>query len=152
MNRIQRAVAFLFLLPAAIAGASAQSKPVVIRVDATQASIGLLHSHFVFPAAPGPKAIAYPKWIPGEHAPTGPINQIVHLCNTVGDCIRAKRLECCRNDLANPRLRSKTITEIAFSWCFSDSAHTSAVASAASSASASHLPRANWAENVGLGE
>jgi AraC family transcriptional activator of tynA and feaB len=42
---------------------------------------------------------------------------------TLGDCIRASRLERCRNDLANPRLRGKTITEIAFSWGFSDSAH-----------------------------
>ncbi|MBZ5550434.1 MAG: transcriptional regulator FeaR [Acidobacteriia bacterium] len=43
--------------------------------------------------------------------------------STLGDCIRARRLEQCRNDLANPRLRSKTITEIAFNWGFSDSAH-----------------------------
>jgi AraC-like DNA-binding protein len=43
--------------------------------------------------------------------------------NTLGDCIRERRLEQCRNDLANPGLRSKTITEIAFSWGFSDSAH-----------------------------
>jgi AraC-like DNA-binding protein len=43
--------------------------------------------------------------------------------STLGDCIRARRLEQCRNDLANPRLRSKTITEIAFFWGFSDSAH-----------------------------
>ena len=42
---------------------------------------------------------------------------------TLGDCIRTRRLEQCRNDLANPRFRSKTITEIAFSWGFSDSAH-----------------------------
>jgi AraC family transcriptional regulator, positive regulator of tynA and feaB len=42
---------------------------------------------------------------------------------TLGDCIRARRLEQCRNDLANPRLRGKTITEIAFFWGFSDSAH-----------------------------
>jgi AraC-like DNA-binding protein len=42
---------------------------------------------------------------------------------TLGDSIRAGRLERCRNDLANPRLRNKTITEIAFSWGFSDSAH-----------------------------
>ena len=41
----------------------------------------------------------------------------------LGDCIRARRLDQCRNDLANPRLRGKTITEIAFSWGFSDSAH-----------------------------
>jgi AraC family transcriptional activator of tynA and feaB len=43
--------------------------------------------------------------------------------STLGNCIRARRLEHCRNDLANPSLRSKTITEIAFSWGFSDSAH-----------------------------
>ena len=43
--------------------------------------------------------------------------------STLGNCIRAQRLEQCRNDLANPSLRRKTITEIAFSWGFSDSAH-----------------------------
>jgi AraC-like DNA-binding protein len=43
--------------------------------------------------------------------------------STLGDCIRARRLEQCRKDLANPRLRDKTITEIAFGWGFSDSAH-----------------------------
>ncbi len=43
--------------------------------------------------------------------------------STLGDCIRTRRLEQCRNDLANPRLRGKTITEIAFFWGFSDSAH-----------------------------
>jgi AraC-like DNA-binding protein len=43
--------------------------------------------------------------------------------STLGDCIRTRRLEQCRNDLANPRLCSKTITEIAFFWGFSDSAH-----------------------------
>jgi AraC-like DNA-binding protein len=43
--------------------------------------------------------------------------------STLGDCIRVRRLQQCRNDLVNPSLRSKTITEIAFSWGFSDSAH-----------------------------
>ena len=42
---------------------------------------------------------------------------------TFGDCIRALRLEQCKNDLTNPRLGHKTITEIAFAWGFSDSAH-----------------------------
>jgi AraC family transcriptional regulator, positive regulator of tynA and feaB len=42
---------------------------------------------------------------------------------TLGDCIRARRLEQCRDDLANPRLRHRSITEIAFAWGFSDSAH-----------------------------
>jgi AraC-like DNA-binding protein len=43
--------------------------------------------------------------------------------STLGDCIRERRLQQCRNDLTNPRLSRKTITEIAFSWGFSDSAH-----------------------------
>lgn len=43
--------------------------------------------------------------------------------STLGDCVRARRLAQCRNDLADPRLRGKTITEIAFFWGFSDSAH-----------------------------
>ncbi len=30
----------------------------------------------VIPAAPGPLTLAYPKWIQGEHAPTGPVMQV----------------------------------------------------------------------------
>jgi AraC-like DNA-binding protein len=43
--------------------------------------------------------------------------------HTVGDWIRWRRLQQCRHDLADPRLRERTITEIAFFWGFSDSAH-----------------------------
>ena len=42
---------------------------------------------------------------------------------TMGNYLRIRRLEACRSDLANPRLRDRTITEIAFNWGFSDSAH-----------------------------
>ena len=67
----------LFLLVLTAVGQD--PRPTVIQVDATHAAMGLLHAHIVFPAAPGPMMIAYPKWIPGEHAPTGPINQVVRL-------------------------------------------------------------------------
>lgn len=43
--------------------------------------------------------------------------------NTLAAYIRARRLEECRNDLANPRLQDRTITDLAFFWGFSDSAH-----------------------------
>jgi predicted metalloprotease with PDZ domain len=33
----------------------------------------------VIPAAPGKLTLVYPKWIPGEHAPTGPITDLVGL-------------------------------------------------------------------------
>lgn len=43
--------------------------------------------------------------------------------NSVGDYIRRLRLEQCRNDLLDPRLRDKSITEIAFARGFCDAAH-----------------------------
>jgi hypothetical protein len=60
-------------------------------VNATQAPIGLLHAHFVFPILTGPVVISYPKWIPGEHAPTGPINQVVRMVFSVGGKQLAQR-------------------------------------------------------------
>ncbi len=42
---------------------------------------------------------------------------------TLGDHIRTLRLEQCRKDLADPRLRHKPITEIAFARGFCDAAH-----------------------------
>jgi predicted metalloprotease with PDZ domain len=54
---------------------------VVVRaeVDATQAPRNLLHTTLRIPVKPGPFSFFYPKWIPGEHSPTGPINDMVGL-------------------------------------------------------------------------
>lgn len=43
--------------------------------------------------------------------------------NSMGDYIRGVRLEQCRRDLLDPRLRERSITEIAFSRGFCDAAH-----------------------------
>ena len=43
--------------------------------------------------------------------------------HTVVGWIRERRLQRCRHDLLNPRLSEKNITDIAFFWGFSDSAH-----------------------------
>jgi predicted metalloprotease with PDZ domain len=66
-------------LPIFLSVIAVAQQTTVIRVDATRASIGLLHADVSFPASSGPMVVAYPKWIPGEHAPTGPINQVVRL-------------------------------------------------------------------------
>ncbi|HXY04030.1 MAG TPA: helix-turn-helix domain-containing protein [Terriglobales bacterium] len=42
---------------------------------------------------------------------------------TAGEWIRECRLERCRSDLSDLRLRQRSVTEIAFSWGFCDSAH-----------------------------
>ena len=46
-------------------------------VDAREAPRRLLHVRESFPVHEGPLTLYYPKWIPGEHAPTGPISDVV---------------------------------------------------------------------------
>jgi predicted metalloprotease with PDZ domain len=47
--------------------------PITLRVDATDAPSNVFHSHLTIPASAGPLTLYYPKWIPGEHSPSGPI-------------------------------------------------------------------------------
>src|ERR1051325_1987783 len=52
---------------------SASAAPIVLRIDATGAPSNVFHAHLTIPAAPGAMTLYYPKWIPGEHSPSGPI-------------------------------------------------------------------------------
>ena len=45
-------------------------------MDATGTQQKLLHIHEVIPVKPGPLTLYYPKWIPGEHGPEGPISSL----------------------------------------------------------------------------
>src|SRR5262252_1706711 len=53
--------------------------PIVLQVDATEAPRKIYHAELHIPAAPGPLTLFYPKWIPGDHAPSGPINDLAGL-------------------------------------------------------------------------
>lgn len=64
--------------------ARAVTPPMVLEVDARQAARGIFHSHMVLPALPGPLTLTYPQWIPGEHSPFGPIQQLTGLAFTAG--------------------------------------------------------------------
>ena len=64
----------LLLLGAAFA--CAQTQPIKINVDASEATRRLIHANLQFPVQPGPMSLLYPKWIPGEHGPTGPIEDL----------------------------------------------------------------------------
>jgi hypothetical protein len=50
-----------------------QDAPITLDVDATEAPRRLLHARLTLPVKPGPLTLCYPKWMPGEHGPTGPI-------------------------------------------------------------------------------
>jgi predicted metalloprotease with PDZ domain len=62
------AITLVIAAPAALAG-----QTISVTVDATRTQQKLLSAHEVIPVKPGPLTLYYPKWIPGEHGPNGPI-------------------------------------------------------------------------------
>ncbi|HTX56348.1 MAG TPA: PDZ domain-containing protein [Candidatus Acidoferrales bacterium] len=56
-----------------------QSSPLTLSVDASLAARGVAFVHEVVPAKPGMLTLVYPKWIPGEHGPTGPLSNLTSI-------------------------------------------------------------------------
>ena len=61
------------------ASASPTSAPIHLSVDLQDAPRRIFHAKLDLPARPGPLKLYFPKWIPGEHAPDGPIADLVGL-------------------------------------------------------------------------
>ena len=74
VRRTSCALAFCFA-----ASAFAQNSPITLTVDTTNSPEKILHVRESIPVAPGPLTIYYPKWIPGEHGPDGPITSLTGL-------------------------------------------------------------------------
>jgi predicted metalloprotease with PDZ domain len=53
--------------------------PISISVDASQVSRRILHAKLVIPVNPGPLTLFYPKWLPADHSPDGPIWNVAGL-------------------------------------------------------------------------
>src|ERR1700758_2437297 len=53
-----------------------QSSPISLAVDITDAPRKILRAEMKIPAEPGPLTLVFPQWIPGEHGPTGPIDNL----------------------------------------------------------------------------
>ncbi|MFZ1006840.1 MAG: M61 family peptidase, partial [Candidatus Sulfotelmatobacter sp.] len=70
-------VVFLALIP--LFGWSATAPTVTIFVDATTAPRKIFHAKLKIPASAGDLTLYYPKWIPGEHAPDGPVIDLAGL-------------------------------------------------------------------------
>lgn len=58
--------------------------PIRLFVDATQAPQRILHAHMQIPVHTGPLTLQYPKWIPGEHMPDGPIIELAGMQFSAG--------------------------------------------------------------------
>jgi predicted metalloprotease with PDZ domain len=61
------------------AAAKSSAPTITIAVDASEAPRKIFHAQLTIPTAPGTLTLYYPKWIPGEHGPTGPIQDLAGL-------------------------------------------------------------------------
>jgi predicted metalloprotease with PDZ domain len=54
-------------------------EPARIAVDLRDAARYIFHAQILLPVKPGPMTLVYPKWIPGDHSPIGPIHNLTGL-------------------------------------------------------------------------
>src|SRR5437660_4227460 len=81
MRMFACAITFALLSPLIPASLHAAAAPphINIALDATDAPRKILHAQLTIPATAGTLTLFYPKWIPGEHAPSGPAIDLVGL-------------------------------------------------------------------------
>ena len=70
---------FVLVLATLFAAGALHAAPITLRVDATGVPSNVYHAHLTIPVTAGLLTLYYPKWIPGEHGPTGPINGLTGL-------------------------------------------------------------------------
>lgn len=78
LGRIRSLVLLASVLALAVPAVLAE-EAISVTVDATRAQQKLLHADLTIPVKPGPLSLYYPKWIPGEHGPDGPIANLTGL-------------------------------------------------------------------------
>lgn len=61
-----------------------QANPETLVLDARDVGRGLMTATMQIPVKPGAFTLVYPKWVPGEHGPTGPLDNISELKVSAG--------------------------------------------------------------------
>jgi len=64
---------------AVLGGAVAHAADLTVRVDAREITRRHVHTDMTLAVKGGPLTLVFPKWIPGEHGPTGPLESIIGL-------------------------------------------------------------------------
>ena len=56
---------------------AAAAADLTVRVDAREIARKRVHTDLTLAVKPGPLTLVFPKWIPGEHGPTGPLDTLI---------------------------------------------------------------------------
>ena len=87
--RIPACVAAFLAAAIAVAAQTTPANPIRITADLTDAPRKMIHAHMTIPVTPGPLTLLYAKWIPGEHMPDGPIDNLAGVIITAnGQLVR----------------------------------------------------------------
>ena len=80
------AVVFLLIFSGLFSTANGQApSPVTVHIDLSDAPRHLIHVIERLPAHPGDNEFSYPEWIPGQHLPGGPIDNLTGIVFHAGD-------------------------------------------------------------------
>ncbi|HEX3819770.1 MAG TPA: M61 family peptidase [Candidatus Sulfotelmatobacter sp.] len=78
----------LFLCALPLLGA----QTIKLHVDLTDAPRNIYHAHLQIPVHPGENSLVFPKWIPGNHRPSGPIGALTGInMNAAGHTVPWRR-------------------------------------------------------------
>src|SRR4029078_10771575 len=90
-QRMKNITFALLIAVCALAAPRAQAPPgsrvtgtITVALDVRETPRKLLHVRETLNVTPGALTLVYPKWLPGEHAPDGPIDDLVGLNFTAG--------------------------------------------------------------------
>ena len=61
-----------------------QAADLTVRVDAREITRRHLHTDLTLAVKGGPVTLVFPRWIPGEHGPTGPLNTLIGMTMFTG--------------------------------------------------------------------
>ena len=75
----------LLLLICSVPVSSLLAQSIRLHVDLTDAPRNIYHAKLVIPVQPGARTLVFPKWIPGNHRPSGPIAALTGLRMEGGD-------------------------------------------------------------------
>ncbi len=78
---------------------AAPTTPIRITADLSEAPRRLFHAEVDIPVRPGPVTLITPKWIPGNHRPTGPVEDITGVVFTVNGPNGVQTLPWRRDDV-----------------------------------------------------
>jgi predicted metalloprotease with PDZ domain len=65
------------VLTCAVVTGAAHAADLSVRVDAREVARKHVHTDMTLAVSAGPLTLVFPKWIPGEHGPTGPLETII---------------------------------------------------------------------------